>query len=96
MAKIIKIEKINYFGNDETKSNNWNAKVLYTRNGKMHKQLNMVIENVIADIIFLYPDISYEEAELTTATMIQYPNLLIELDIMVKDKEKTNDTRDPV
>lgn len=52
----------------------------------MNKQLNMVIENVITDIIFLYPDISYEEAELTTATMIQYPNLLIELDIMVKDK----------
>jgi len=52
----------------------------------MNKQLNIVIENVITDIIFLYPDISYEEAELTTATMIQYPNLLIELNEMVKEK----------
>ena len=32
----ITIEKINYFGNDETQSNDWNAKVLYWRNGKLH------------------------------------------------------------
>ena len=31
----IKIEKINYFG-EETNSNEWNAKVLYTRNGQLH------------------------------------------------------------
>jgi hypothetical protein len=36
MATSIKIEKINYFGNDETKSNYWNAKVLYSRNGKLY------------------------------------------------------------
>lgn len=36
MANSIKIVKINYFGNDVTNSNEWNAKVLYTRNGKMH------------------------------------------------------------
>lgn len=35
MANKITIEKINYFGNDETKSNDWNAKVLYRVNGKL-------------------------------------------------------------
>lgn len=34
--KTIKIEKINYFGNDKTGSNDWNAKVLYTWNGKLY------------------------------------------------------------
>lgn len=29
------IEKINYFG-EETNSNEWNAKVLYRRNGTLH------------------------------------------------------------
>lgn len=36
MSNKIKIEKINYFGNDETGSQDWNAKVLYSRNGKLH------------------------------------------------------------
>ena len=36
MATTIKIEKINYFGNDETKSYDWNAKVLYNYNGRLH------------------------------------------------------------
>lgn len=31
----IKIEKINYFGK-ETNSTEWNAKVLYKRNGQLH------------------------------------------------------------
>ena len=35
----IKIEKINYFG-EETGSNDWNAKVLYYANGKLvHAQI---------------------------------------------------------
>ena len=36
MTTLIKIEKINYFGNDVTNSNEWNAKVLYTYKGKYH------------------------------------------------------------
>lgn len=31
----LKIEKVKYFGN-ETNSKEWNAKVLYNRNGQLH------------------------------------------------------------
>lgn len=36
MANAIKIERIKYFGNEETGSNDWNAKVLYSYKGKLH------------------------------------------------------------
>ena len=36
MANNIKIEKIKYFGNKETGSEDWNAKVLYTYKGKYY------------------------------------------------------------
>jgi hypothetical protein len=36
MASKIKIEKITYFGYDETGSDNWNAKVLYFKDKKLY------------------------------------------------------------
>lgn len=36
MASKIKIEKVSYFGYDETGSNEWNAKVLYFRDKKLY------------------------------------------------------------
>lgn len=36
MANTIEIQKVRYFGNDYTQSNDWNAKVIYKRNGKLH------------------------------------------------------------
>jgi hypothetical protein len=48
--------------------------------------INKVIEDLINDIIFLYPETSHETAEVAVATMIRYPGLLIELAAMVKDK----------
>jgi hypothetical protein len=52
------------------------------------RQLKSVIEDVIADIMFVYPDTSREVAELTASTMIRYPGLLVELNEQVKDKRE--------
>lgn len=52
----------------------------------MNNTITRVIEELINDIIFLYPETSYETAEVAAATMIRYPGLLIELAAMVKDK----------
>jgi len=52
------------------------------------KQLKSVIEDVIADIMFVYPDTSREVVELTASTMIRYPGLLVELNEQVKDKRE--------
>jgi len=52
----------------------------------MNKVITTVIEELINDIIFLYPETSYEMAEVAAATMIRYPGMLIELAAMVKDK----------
>lgn len=51
-----------------------------------NKQVNEVLEDIIKDIMFLYPETSREVAELSAATMIRYPKMLIELSEMVKDK----------
>ena len=48
MTNSIKIEKINYFGNDVTNSNDWNAKVLYRCNGKL--------QHAMIDIDFFHKD----------------------------------------
>jgi hypothetical protein len=52
----------------------------------MNNTITRVIEELINDIIFLYPETSYKTAEVAAATMIRYPGLLIELAAMVKDK----------
>jgi ATP-dependent protease Clp ATPase subunit len=52
------------------------------------RQLKSVIEDVITDIMFVYPDTSHEVAELTASTMIRYPGLLVELNEQVKDKRE--------
>jgi hypothetical protein len=52
----------------------------------MNKAITTVIEELINNIIFLYPETSYKTAEVAAATMIRYPGLLIELAAMVKDK----------
>ena len=70
MVTTIKIEKINYFGNDETKSNDWNAKVLYTRNGKMH--------NAMIDIDFFANEI-YINKKIQAPECKVYSGLLVEL-----------------
>jgi hypothetical protein len=36
MSNKIKIDKVTYFGYDETGSNEWNAKVLYFRDKKLY------------------------------------------------------------
>lgn len=51
-----------------------------------HKQVNAVLEDLIADIMFVYPETSREVAEAAAATFVRYPNMLIELAAMVKDK----------
>jgi len=51
-----------------------------------NKQVNEVLEDIIKDIMFLYPETSREVVELSAATMIRYPKMLIELSEMVKDK----------
>jgi len=51
-----------------------------------NKQIDMVIEDLITDIMFVYPKVSRETAELSAATFIRYPNMLIELAEMVKEK----------
>jgi len=70
MATSIKIEKINYFGNDETKSNDWNAKVLYTRNGKMH--------HAMIDIDFFWKEI-FINKKIQAKECKVYSGLLVEL-----------------
>lgn len=70
MATAIKIEKINYFGNDETKSNDWNAKVLYTRNGKMH--------HAMIDIDFFAKEININK-KIQAPECKVYSGLLVEL-----------------
>ena len=52
----------------------------------MNNKITRVLEELINDIIFLYPETSHETAEVAAATMIRYPGLLIELAAMVKDK----------
>ena len=52
----------------------------------MNKTIITVIEELINDIVFLYPETSYETAEVAAATMIRYPGMLIELAAMIKDK----------
>lgn len=61
MANSIKIEKINYFGNDETKSNDWNAKVLYTYKGKLHHA--MIDVDFFSNDIFINKKIQAPECK---------------------------------
>ncbi len=51
--------------------------------------LTIVINELINDIIFLYPETSHEIAEEIVATMIRNPNMLLALATMVKDKRGT-------
>lgn len=50
------------------------------------KQIDAVLEDLITDIMFVYPETSREVAEAAAATFVRYPNLLIELAEQVKDK----------
>ena len=53
----------------------------------MNKQINAAVEEIIADIMFVYNQkLTREIAEMSAATMIRYPDMLIELAAMVKDK----------
>jgi hypothetical protein len=54
---------------------------------EMNKQINAAVEEIIADIMFVYNQkLTREIAEMSAATMIRYPDMLIELAAMVKDK----------
>jgi hypothetical protein len=55
----------------------------------MNNMLTIVINELINDIIFLYPETSHEIAEEIVATMIRNPNMLLALATMVKDKRGT-------
>lgn len=55
----------------------------------MSNILTIVINELINDIIFLYPETSHETAEGIVATMIRNPNMLLMLETMVKDKRST-------
>jgi extradiol dioxygenase family protein len=68
MANAIKIEKINYFGNEETKSNDWNAKVLYTRNGKLHHA--MIDVDFFSHEIFINKKIQAKECKVYSGLLV--------------------------
>ena len=52
----------------------------------MSHYIDTVIEEIIADIIFMFPKTSRRTAELSAVTMIRNPKMLIELNEMVKEK----------
>jgi hypothetical protein len=55
----------------------------------MNKQINVAVEKIIEDIMFVYDQkLTRETAEMSAATMIRYPHMLIKLTAMVKDKQK--------
>ncbi|CAB4191899.1 hypothetical protein UFOVP1230_25 [uncultured Caudovirales phage] len=61
MKNTIKIEKINYFGNDKTESKEWNAKVLYSRNGTLHHA--MIDIDFFANEIYINKKIQAKECK---------------------------------
>ena len=52
----------------------------------MSHYTDTVIEEIIADIMFMFPKTSRRTAELSAVTMIRNPKMLIELNEMVKEK----------
>jgi hypothetical protein len=62
MKNSITIEKINYFGNNVTKSIDWNAKVVYSRNGKMF--LAMIDIDFFAKEIYINKKIQTKECKI--------------------------------
>lgn len=52
----------------------------------MNDIINNAVEDLIKDIMFVFPEVSLQTAERTAATFIRNPNMLVELDEMVKDK----------
>jgi hypothetical protein len=52
----------------------------------MSHYTDTVVEEIIADIMFMFPKTSRRTAELSAVTMIRNPKMLIELNEMVKEK----------
>jgi extradiol dioxygenase family protein len=70
MTTAIKIEKVNYFGSDVTGSYEWNAKVLYTRNGKLYHA--MIDIDYFGNEVYINTKIQAKECKV-------YSGLLVEL-----------------
>jgi hypothetical protein len=52
----------------------------------MNHYTDTVVEEIIADIMFMFPKTSRRIAELSAITFIRNPKMLIELNEMVKEK----------
>lgn len=52
----------------------------------MNDIINNAVEDLVKDIMFIFPGISLQTAEHTAVTFIRNPNMLVELGEIVKDK----------
>lgn len=68
MANTIKIEKVNYFGNDVTGSNEWNAKVLYSYKGKLHHA--MIDVDFFSREIFINKNVQAPECKIYSGLLV--------------------------
>jgi hypothetical protein len=73
MTNKIQIEKINYFGEDVTKSNDWNAKVLYRVNGKL--QHAMIFVDFWTKDFFINSKIQAKECKVAAGLLIALRNM---------------------
>ena len=73
MANKIKIEKINYFGNDVTNSDDWNAKVLYYCNGKL--QHCMIDVDFFSREFFINKEIQAKECKVSSGLLVELRKL---------------------
>jgi len=50
--------------------------------------INIAVEDLITDIMFVFPEVSRQTAERTAATFIRNPKMLVELSEMALDKRR--------